>query len=195
MADFHISKDILGKMEGTYANDPNDSGGETYKGIARNAHPTWPGWAIVDAAKAAPHFPASLDKDPLVQSKVFQFYKVLFWDVSFLDQCPSQAVANELFEQSVNIGLGVSIPNLQRVLNALNRGHDPATRLFDDLKVDGNFGQKTLDAMKIVLARTHGEEVMVNLLDSFQGVRYVDACERALKNRKFLWGWARQRLR
>lgn len=29
--------------EGGYSNDPIDLGGETYKGIARNAHPNWQG--------------------------------------------------------------------------------------------------------------------------------------------------------
>jgi hypothetical protein len=39
------------KFEGGYANDKNDTGGETYKGIARNYWPKWAGWKTVDASK------------------------------------------------------------------------------------------------------------------------------------------------
>ena len=41
------------KREGFYNNDPDDMGGETYRGVARNYHPQWEGWAIVDARKQA----------------------------------------------------------------------------------------------------------------------------------------------
>jgi lysozyme family protein len=34
------------EMEGGWANNPADSGGETFRGIARNFHKSWPGWAI-----------------------------------------------------------------------------------------------------------------------------------------------------
>ena len=44
-----ISKTL--ETEGGYVNDPSDSGGETYCGIARNSNPKWEGWKIVDAHK------------------------------------------------------------------------------------------------------------------------------------------------
>ena len=39
------------ETEGYYVNDPSDSGGETYCGIARNSNPKWQGWKIVDKHK------------------------------------------------------------------------------------------------------------------------------------------------
>ena len=40
------------KFEGGYANDPNDSGGETFRGVSRRNWPKWPGWPLIDRAKA-----------------------------------------------------------------------------------------------------------------------------------------------
>lgn len=45
---FLKSYDILIKHEGGYVNDPDDKGGETYKGIARKFNPDWKGWKIID---------------------------------------------------------------------------------------------------------------------------------------------------
>lgn len=51
MADFNKAHlEVMGN-EGGYANNPADSGGETYKGIARKFHPAWPGWKMVDDLK------------------------------------------------------------------------------------------------------------------------------------------------
>ena len=41
------------KHEGYYANVTGDKGGETYMGVARNLHPYWEGWEIIDAYKKA----------------------------------------------------------------------------------------------------------------------------------------------
>ena len=34
--------------EGYLSNNPNDRGGMTWKGIARNVHPNWAGWKEID---------------------------------------------------------------------------------------------------------------------------------------------------
>lgn len=47
MADFKIAFDITNKTEAGYANNPDDSGGETYAGISRNNWPYWEGWKNV----------------------------------------------------------------------------------------------------------------------------------------------------
>ncbi len=51
MALFEPAYRIVRKHEGYYLNDPADTGGETYAGIARNLWPNWPGWSIVDDFK------------------------------------------------------------------------------------------------------------------------------------------------
>ncbi len=39
------------EFEGGYANDPADSGGETFRGISRRNWPQWEGWPLIDQAK------------------------------------------------------------------------------------------------------------------------------------------------
>ena len=51
MADFQEAYDILYTHEGDYANDPDDYGGETYKGVSRRYQTTWKGWTIIDELK------------------------------------------------------------------------------------------------------------------------------------------------
>ena len=52
MANFNESFNITLGYEGGYSNDPDDAGGETYKGISRRYHPGWKGWALIDELKS-----------------------------------------------------------------------------------------------------------------------------------------------
>jgi len=127
--------------EGGYSNNPNDDGGETYMGIARTKHPQWPGWPIIDECLAHGE-PLSL-ADGLA-GLVRDFYRTEFWQplrCHLLDPV-SEAVAEELFEASVNCGPGNGVKFLQRALNALNS----RDRLYPDLVVDGGMGPKTVQA-------------------------------------------------
>src|SRR2546426_796362 len=63
MADFDYALTQLLKVEGGYANDPRDPGGETYKGISRVFWPNWSGWPLIDAAKSAPKFHERLSEN------------------------------------------------------------------------------------------------------------------------------------
>lgn len=51
MANFKIALDKVLSREGGYINDPDDKGGETYKGISRKYNPDWKGWRIIDNTK------------------------------------------------------------------------------------------------------------------------------------------------
>ena len=106
-------------IEGGYANDPNDTGGETYRGISRVHHPKWPGWKIIDACK---HSGIPLVSRELLTSMVNAFYHDEFWlkaGCNIVDTM-SELVAEELFEASVNCGRGNGVKFLQRALNVLN---------------------------------------------------------------------------
>lgn len=120
MADFQIAhRETMGN-EGGYANNPNDRGGETYKGIARHYHPRWQGWPILDRVKTgivnqpkygtseyfawAKHLNKALAVDPMIQKYVLAFYKAEFWDRSHLSEFPSQGLANLIYDLNVNTG-------------------------------------------------------------------------------------------
>jgi len=127
--------------EDGYANNPKDKGGETYMGIARNKHPWWLGWPLIDECLKH-NEPLSLVTD--LADLVREFYHTEFWrplQCHLIDPV-SPEVAEELFEASVNCGPGNGIKFLQRALNALNN----RDRLYPDLHVDGGIGPNTLRA-------------------------------------------------
>ena len=67
MADFDKALELTLKAEGGYVDDPDDPGGETYKGISRSRNPKWQGWINVDLLKAKRNFPRNLDDDQELQ--------------------------------------------------------------------------------------------------------------------------------
>lgn len=180
MADFKTAYNITMAHEGGYANNPADTGGETWKGIARKKHPDWPGWTLIDKAKHG-DFPANLNSVPNLQYFVEQFYKVKFWDYLKLDQINNQKIANELFDTSVNMGQGIAALFLQRSLNVSNRnGKD-----YPDLQVDGAIGAITVNAVN-----NHPRpDQLFKLINTLQGARYIGICEANPTQEIFLTSW------
>src|SRR6478672_7055039 len=148
MADFLTSFNVVMGVEGGYANDPDDTGGETYKGISRKNFPKWKGWSIIDTIKRAVGNSAlAIDKagatNLSLQTLVHEFYKTNFWNVLSLDKVKFQGIATELFDTAVNMGTGVAADFLQITLNVLNRnGAD-----YPDLAEDGQIGSATVNAL------------------------------------------------
>lgn len=118
MANFTIALKKVLKNEGGYANNPNDAGGETYKGISRKNHPTWTGWVSIDQIKKAhpKGFKTILEHTSELQDKVKEFYKRRFWDELCLDTCGNQELANQAFDMAVNAGIKAGVKILQKVI-------------------------------------------------------------------------------
>lgn len=200
MADFQTIYDgTVGKVEGEYADLPGDSGGRTWKGISENNNPDWPGWQIIDVAMIEqPHlaepsnraqFNAALRAILDLESEVRERMKSKYWDVFWGDRIGSQAVAAELYDQTVHFGAHTSIRHLQRVLNALNRKQTTAL----DQVIDGVYGDRTHHALVAILERDSDRGVVL-YLNCLQGARYVRLTERSA-NSKFeawLWGFAKR---
>lgn len=110
--------------EGIYSNDPDDAGGETYKGISRKANPNWDGWISIDAIKKAhpTTFKDILKKTPELEKKVQDLYKDKYWDCFELDDVPNQLVAEQMFDTAVNQGQTAAIKFAQRVLDLKETG-------------------------------------------------------------------------
>ena len=85
-----------------YVNDPNDTGGETKFGIAKNANPT------VDIAK-------------LTYAQAKEIYKRNYWDKCRCGEMPER-LATHLFDAAVNHGTTTAIKLLQRAVNASDDG-------------------------------------------------------------------------
>lgn len=114
MADFIIAYNKTNKNEGGYSNDPDDRGGETWKGIARNFHPSWGGWSIIDLYKKIPPFPECLNDNKNLENSVKRFYKEMFWDKIKGDKIKSQSIADSLYDSAVNMGHKQAIVLAQR---------------------------------------------------------------------------------
>jgi len=149
-----------------YANNPKDRGGETYMGIARNKHPQWAGWPIIEACLRAGR---PLSMEPGLTDLVREFYCKEFWQPLRCHQIDpvSPEVAEELFEASVNCGPGNGVKFLQRALNALNSRQG----LYSDLAVDGAMGAKTL-ATTLTCLRKRPARLLVRCQNGEQYLHY-----------------------
>jgi len=146
MASFDTAYNLYIKPnEGGYSNVAADKGGETYAGIARNYHASWPGWTYIDFVKRTKGVIKSNQIFPDVQYQVDQFYRD-WWNAKRFGEIKSQEVANLLFDYNVNSGT-LAITAIQRVVGvpadgvmgsatiaAINKA-DPA-KVHDALKED-----------------------------------------------------------
>ncbi len=191
MADFEIALARTLRFEGGYANNPNDTGGETYRGIARKFHSTWPGWQIIDSAKSNPAFPASLEANPLLGSFVADFYRAEFWNVLCAGDIHSQEIANELFDAAVNHGIAPAVRILQQAMNYLTA----PPLLF--LTVDGAIGPATINAVNRWLTSSSLEFLVAtnSLLSVMLVLRaklYVRIIDGKASQKVFFEGWIRR---
>lgn len=186
MATFKTAYDVVKANEGGYANNPNDRGGETFKGIARKIFPDWAGWKIIDAIKRVVGTdPDAINRaaanNPGLQPLVLDFFKTNFWDVLQLDQVNHQAIALELFDTGVNMGTSAAATFLQRALNVSNRcGRD-----YADLPVDGSIGPKTV----ATLNGHHRPAEVLKALNCLQGAKYIAICEANPTQEIFYVSW------
>jgi lysozyme family protein len=181
------------EFEGGYVDDPDDPGGETYKGIARKRHPSWYGWGEIDVVKASieGYEPKALNRllqeNPIVQEAVKQFYRLRFWDEVMGDHISDFFLAREIFDTAVNMGPYNAIMFLQQALNILNRNQ----RLYNDILEDGKIGAITLSSVEALLRHDNIED-LIFWMNIFQGARYAFLMRKNPKLEKYARGWAKR---
>ncbi len=195
MARFELAFEKTLKHEGGHSDHAKDKGGETYKGIARNFWPEWGGWLIIDKIKEqfapghwAANFAGSIDLNDFVES----FYRYHFWDKLNCVHMP-QEIANELFDTSVNMGVGYGAKCLQNALNKLNRNQKD----YPDLVVDGGIGDITIDALETYMSTARYKsrnsdkliEWLLKWMNFYQLKRYDEITNRDLEQEIFVPGW------
>lgn len=170
MANFDQAFAYLEPDEGGYVNDPRDTGGETYKGVSRKNFPDWDGWALIDTAKSQPNFPKNLPSDPALENAVKRFYKKNFWRY---DGLVNQTLANKIFDEAVNLGVGTEVKLLQQALRYVSG---------KAITVDGQYGPLTETLLNVVDP--------VRLLSEFEAQIAVYYCK--LNRPEYLLGWMRR---
>lgn len=179
---------IVQRHEGGYANDPDDIGGETYRGIARAVWPQWEGWRYIDLWKIelglsenrAPRnnefaTAATSQHADKIDQLVRQFYFNL-WQASRADQITDQQVANAYFDLYVLSSQAVK--TMQQALNTL-----PGV----SVSVDNRIGPETISAINAAPAE--------ELLEAFADKRiefHHSQISKGIVNAKYLEGWIKR---
>jgi len=165
MADFAPAFEKVIADEGGYqlTDIPGDRGGMTYAGIARKPNPDWKGWQFIDRKDFG-------SATPLVR----EFYKSNFWDRVRGDDLTNQAIAETIFNFSVNTGVGVASKLAQLIV-----GVTP----------DGAIGPKTVERLNICTPEKFLPAYALAKIS-----RYVQICMKDRSQSKFLLGWCRRTL-
>ncbi len=163
------------KYEGYYANVPGDKGGETYMGVARNLHPNWEGWKIIDAYKQEHGEPKrnTMIDIPELTNLVMEFYRHTFYHTYHIESINNGALQEIIFDWIVNSGYWGSV-GVQKVLN----------QFFDyELKLDGIIGKQTIAAIN-----SCESELLFDTIKSAR-IHYCHVISQKGKNYLFLEGW------
>lgn len=162
MAEFSEAFEKMIKNEGGYVlhKVSGDRGGQTYAGIARNYHPDWTGWAIIDRG--------DMDNSDLTRM-VRDFYKEKFWDKMKGDDLDNQGIAETLFDFSVNAGY---------------RNASKLAQLVVDATPDGIIGPRSVAKLNEI-----DEESFITEFALAKIARYAEICNRDPIQKKFLLGW------
>lgn len=186
MADFKKAFEITMGHEGGYVDDPDDAGGETYRGISRKYNPNWEGWKIIDEIKKhSEDFTRDLKENALLQELVQDFYKDRYWDVFWGDNINDQNIAEEMFDTAVNMGAHRAVKFLQQGLNYLNRNE----KLYEDLVEDGMFGSKTLKSISDLSHYGSDLDILVKVMNVLQGMHYLEYMKKSPIQEKYCRGW------
>lgn len=122
MAVFEIAFKRTEKFEGAnvWSRIDGDSGKETWSGISRAANPRWEGWKLLDTIpnKQTGKKYWSEELERLKQ----QLYKQNYWDKVWGDLITRQAVANDIYDSAVNMGVKTSIKLTERVYRMKETG-------------------------------------------------------------------------
>lgn len=169
------------KFEGGYANNPNDRGGETFRGIARKIWPSWSGWSRIDTAKkTVGKTPSAINSffatDADMANMVESFYRDNFWRPVERLNLPER-VAEKMFDVSVNCGLSAAVKILQRALNAI----DPSSKLV----VDGKYGRLSAAAVE----KVNNEQKILTEVVKQQRAYYQGIIDRDASQKVFEKGW------
>ena len=174
MAEFLPAFQKVLTNEGGYVNDPDDPGGETYKGIARQMNSKWDGWILVDINKKQSGFPANLEKDTDLQMKISDFYHNNYWDKVCGDKINDQNVATSIFDFGVNAGVTVSSSLAQMVVGAT---------------ADGVIGNQSIEKIN-----AFDPEHFLAAFTVAKIARYISIIKKRPSSQKYLYGWIRRAL-
>ncbi len=158
MADFDkaIVKTLAHEGGAKFTDDPDDPGGATKYGISQRAYP-------------------NLDIRNLTEQQAREIYKRDYWDRVRGDDIESQAIAENIFDTAVNMGVRTASRLAQLAL-----GIEPA---------DGIIGSQSLKVIN-----DSDEALFIANYTLAKIARYAAICNRNRSQRKYLLGWINRAL-
>lgn len=171
--------DGLIEREGGFSDNPADRGGATMYGITQ-------------AVARAHGYNGPMRDMPLTLARAI--YLKSYYTGPAFDQVGrlSAAIAEELTDTGVNMGVGVAATFLQRALNVMNR----QGRTYSDVTPDGHLGPKSITALDAYLRARgkQGESALLVALNCLQGARYIEIAEKNASQEEFVFGWIDKRV-
>ena len=173
MAQFHDALNFVLKNEGGIADDPNDNGKTTNKGISLRFLRT------LSEEKLRKYgifeTPTSDTVLGLSDDQIIKIYEGEFWDDAPFEKIQGQLLCNRVFDMCVNSGLGTGIKCLQLALKPL---------LKDEIKVDGILGKETLNAVN-----SNPESWIITAFRNERAREYKEICESHPEKKRYLNDW------
>ena len=173
------------KIEGTYSDDPDDPGGETFAGIARNYWPDWEGWSYIDVITARGERPVLTEH---LQRLVHGFYRVNFYDRIGGDRLVFPELGIEMFEMAVNTGTSQAACFLQEALNLLNRNG----KSWPEILVAATIGTTTIGTLHKAMTENHGAKSVIKMVNALQAEFYLECIRARPVSEKYIRGWLKR---
>jgi len=148
--------------EGGYVNDPDDKGGETNYGISKRSYP-------------------DVNIKDLTLEEAKQIYYKDYWQrqsCHLMEDHPEIAI--EVFDTSVNMGVGRGAKIFQEALNLSNRNEKD----YSDIDVDGGIGPKTISTFRAC----KNKRLLFNVMNILQGEFYINLMRKNEVYEKYI-GW------
>lgn len=181
-----MKKIILEVMqrEGGFVNHPDDLGGPTNFGVTFEVYKRfYPNASIEDLKN-------------MRFEEAYAIYASEYYMKPKIDRLEyySSAITEKVLDCGVNMGPSIAIKFLQESLNLFNMVG--SNKIYDELIVDGDIGNKTLSALgEFLKARgQNGENVLLKTLNCLQGNRYISITKSRPQNKSFIYGWMNTRI-
>lgn len=152
---FEKAVDYVIKNEGGYVFDEDDPGGETNYGISKRSYP-------------------NLDIKHLSLKDAKKIYLCDYWHKGRFEEIPDDAVATQVFDLSVNLGIRPAVTVLQRALRSVGK----------NVLEDGLMGSQTLSAVK----KSEPRSLLAAIKSEAAGYYRMIVCSKP-GMAKFLNGW------
>lgn len=163
---------------GGYTNDPDDPGGET-------------NWGWTESTLKA----HGIDTHPrdLTFKQAFDAYRTIFWVRSGAEAVYNFQpwLARTIFNYGVHAGYSKAARHLQTLLNI----HNNRGKRWDDLKVDGQVGGRTLAALEAYIRLRKGEigeDVLFTDYAIMMGAFYQELAIKKDSYEKYTYGFSRR---